>query len=33
MEVVILALLIVTMGLAAAAVGGVFAIYASKQQD
>lgn len=31
MEVVILALLIVTMGLAAAAVGGVFAIYASKQ--
>lgn len=33
MEVVILALVIVTMGLAAAAVGGVFAIYASKQQD
>jgi hypothetical protein len=33
MEVVILALLVVTMGLAAAAVGGVFAIYASKQQD
>jgi len=33
MEVVILALLIVTIGLAAAAVGGVFAIYASKQQD
>ncbi len=31
MEVVILALLIVTMGLAAAAVGGIFAIYASKQ--
>ena len=33
MEVVILALVIVTMGLAAAAVGGVFAIYASRQQD
>ena len=31
MEVVILALLIVTMGLAAAAVGGIFAIYASRQ--
>jgi hypothetical protein len=31
MEIVILALLIVTMGLAAAAVGGIFAIYASKQ--
>ncbi len=31
MEVVILALLIVTVGLAAAAVGGIFAIYASKQ--
>lgn len=33
MEVVILALVIVTMGLAAAAVGGVFAIYASRQGD
>jgi|KNS2250_BmetaT_FD_contig_21_4279116_length_795_multi_8_in_0_out_0_3 biopolymer transport protein ExbB/TolQ len=33
MEVIILALVIVTMGLAAAGVAGVFAIYASRQQD
>ncbi len=33
MDVVILALVVVTMGLAAAAVGGVFAVYASRQQD
>lgn len=33
MDVVILALVVVTIGLAAAALGGVFAVYASRQQD
>ena len=33
MEIIILALVVVTMGLAAAAVGGVFAVYASRQND
>ncbi len=33
MDVVVLALVVVVMGLAAAAVGGVFAVYASRQQD
>ena len=33
MEVLILGMVVATLGVAAAALGGIFAIYASRQQD
>ena len=33
MEIIILLIVVATLGLAAAALGGVFALYASRQQD
>ncbi len=33
MEIIILLVVVATLGLAAATLGGVFAIYASRQQD
>ena len=33
MEIIIFLIVVATLGLAAAAVGGIFALYASRQQD
>ena len=33
MEIIILLIVVATLGLAAAALGGIFALYASRQQD